>query len=379
MQKYSDGCFAPLIIATVLIFLVGAVSLTASASTDLPSVNTPPLPKFVPATAANFRFDGRFDFSDTGSPVIVWSGSRLGIDFSGDRLVLVFGHAIDQNFFNVTVDGAAQIVGVPTGSGFRYVWPCALGPGRHQLELFKRSEAAKGHVPFRGVEISADEQTWMPASRTDRLRMEFFGDSITAGACNEDGATDQWDDFRTHNHALSYAALTSVAFHADHRAMAVSGMGIVLGYVDVTAGQVWDKTYPRADSMRGDLQAWQPDVAFVNLGENDDAFSRSEHRPFPGGFAEGYVSLVRAIRSAHPRSQLVLLRGGMFGGAKSAEYRSAWEAAVKELESNDAAIGHYVFTHWSELHPRVSDHRTMADELTSWLKQQPFMQKFLKD
>ncbi len=244
--------------------------------------------------------------------------------------------------------------------------------------LFKRSEAAAGLVGFSGVEIAAGAKTWLPAATSYKLRMEFFGDSMMAGACNEDGPTDQWEDRRTHNNALSYTTLTAAAFHADYRCLAVSGMGIATGYVDVKAGQVWDKIYPRADSPRADLQAWQPDVAFVNFGENDASFTHNQQQPFPAGYSAGYVALVKAIRGAYPRTHFVLLCGGMYGGAKNPELRAAWEAAVKELEAGDAAISHYVFTHWSvnTPHPRVSDHRAMAEELTNWLKRQPFMTSF---
>jgi hypothetical protein len=70
---------------------------------------------------------------------------------------------------------------------------------------------------------------------------------------------DQWEDRSTHNHTQSYGWLTSRALGADHRAMAVSGMGICEGYVDVKAGEVWDKVYPRARDhriMAGELTAW---------------------------------------------------------------------------------------------------------------------------
>jgi hypothetical protein len=39
-------------------------------------------------------------------------------------------------------------------------------------------------------------------------------------------------------------------------------------------------------------------------------------------------------------------------------------------------VAHYVFNHWSGPHPRVKDHRAMADELIGWLKAQPFMASF---
>jgi lysophospholipase L1-like esterase len=207
--------------------------------------------------------------------------------------------------------------------------------------------------------------------------MEFFGDSIMVGACNEDGATDQWENRSTHNNALSYTTLTAGSFTADYRCMAVSGMGIATGYVEEKAGKVWNRVYPLTGSRPADLKSWQPDVAFVNFGENDDSFSRTQQQPFPAGYTPGYVALVKAMRAAYPKTHFVLLRGGMYGGSQSTSLREAWEKVVKEVEATDPEISHYVFTHWSSTHPRASDDRALADELIAWLKRQPFMKRFL--
>ena len=360
-----------------MIFLAGcAVGSPRSVTSKTVPVNTSTV-QMIPASSPSFRFEGRIDFTDPAGPVVIWQGSRISLDFAGPTLRLRFGPAVEQNVFNVTVDAQTEIIAVPAGAGWSCVWPRPLANSRHRLVLFKRTEAAKGRVAFLGVEIAAGVQTWAPAPPDYRLKMEFFGDSVMVGACNEDGATDQWEDLRTHNNALSYTTLTAGVFKADYRCMAVSGMGISTGYVDVKAGQVWDKVYPRADSPRADLNAWQPDVALVNYGENDDSFTRNQKQPFPADYTAGYVALVKAFRAAYPQTHLVLMRGGMYGGGHSAPLIKAWTAVVKELEAGDPAISHFVFTHWSSNHPRVSDHRAMADELIAWLKEQPFMRRFL--
>lgn len=327
----------------------------------------------LPASDARYLYEGRFDRANPAQPVFIWAGSLIRLDFEGPALTVEFGPATGQNFFNVTVNGTTETVGVPAGEGYRFAWPHSLRAGRHQLEIFKRSEADAGHVVFAGVQLVIGAQAWAPGPPAYTLKIEFIGDSITAGANNEDGAVDQWEDRRTHNHALSYGHLTSQTLGADHRAVAVSGMGLCEGFVPMTAGETWDKVYPRDHPLRADLAAWQPDLVCINLGENDDAFTRANGRPFPAGFTGRYVALVRAVRAAYPAAQIVLLRGGMWGGAQSPDLREAWDAAVRELEAGDPRIGHYVFKHWSEQHPRVSDHRAMAAELVAWLKAQPFM------
>ena len=351
-----------------------ALALDTIASPDL---KTPPL-QFVSASAPEFLYEGRFDFSNPEGPTVIWEGSRISIDFEGTKLALRFAEVKDQNFLNVQIDsGAIEVLQVPSGKIQRIELRAVQTAGRHRLVLFKRTEAAAGQARFIGVEIQHGAHVWAPRAPEYKLRMEFFGDSIMVGACNEDGATDQWENRSTHNNALSYTALTAGSFSADYRCIAVSGMGIATGYVEVKAGEVWNRVYPAAGSAVADLQAWPPDVAFVNFGENDDSFSRGQHQSFPAGYSPGYVALVKAMRAAYPQTHFVLLRGGMYGGSQSAPLREAWDTMVKEVESSDPAVSHYVFTHWSSTHPRVSDDRVMADELTAWLKRQAFMKRFL--
>ena len=331
----------------------------------------------VPAADARFRYEGRIDFSNPNAPVLVWQASRISIDFEGNAIRLLFDGAKGQNYFNAQVDGTnITVVQANEGTPVRPATLSGFGPGRHHLMLFKRSEANAGTVHFRGVEITPPAQVWAAAPPHYNLAMEFIGDSITVGACNEDGAADQWDNRRTHNCALSYATLTAEAFDADYRNIAVSGMGIATGWVPMKAGEIWDRLYPDTHSPPADLHAWMPNVVFVNFGENDDSYPRAHGQPFPAGFTGGYVALIRAIRAAYPDARIVLLRGGMFGGARSEPLRQAWESAVMQLEATDRGVSHFVFKHWTSTHPRAADDRIMANELILWLRQQDFMRAY---
>ena len=375
------------VMPSLVVVLLGAQATMENRASPAPAEGLS-----VPASDARFCYEGCFDSNDPARPVVIWEGSRVSLDFTGPLLVLDFVSPSEQNFFDVTVDGETLVVGVaavapavdpgqgtwmvtPRGSDpvLRFAWPRTLSPGRHSVQVYKRSEASAGHVAFAGVQLAAGASAWKPAERDYWFRLQFIGDSITAGACNEDGPTDQWQNRRTHNFAASYAAVVARSLRADLHCMAVSGMGITPAWADVTAAQVWDRAYPRADAPRVNLAAWLPDVVCINLGENDDSFNRSHGHPFPAGYRPGLVAFVRSVRAAWPDAHIVLLRGGMQGGAKSDELREAWTAAVKELEAGDAAISHFVFAHWSRNHPRVADDRAMAGELVAWLGRQPFL------
>jgi len=338
-----------------------------------PASETNRLTLRIPSSDACFRYEGRMDFSDTNAPVIIWQASRISIDFEGRAIQVLFDGAKGQNYFNALVDGSNTIVAVNEGMPACPTTFSELGPGRHHLTLFKRSEAAAGTVHFRGVEVAPLTKVWAPLPSHYELAMEFIGDSITVGACNEDGAADQWDNRRTHNCALSYATLTADAFDADYRNIAVSGMGIATGWVPMKAGEIWDRLYPDTNSPPADWHTWIPDIVFVNFGENDASYPAAHGQSFPTNYTAGYVALIHAIRTAYPDAHMVLLRGGMSNGAQSEPLRRAWEAAVTQLEAKDKNIGHFVFPHWQPTHPRVADDRIMADELITWLKQQDFM------
>jgi len=355
---------------TRMAFIIGVLLLAGCLTAPTYGVQT------ISASDKCFRYEGRFDFADANSPVVVWQASRISIDFEGDTLKLLFDGAKNQNFFNAQVDNSTTIVEVNEGMAAKGTTLTGFGKRRHHLVLSKRSEANAGSVHFRGIQISKGAKVWSPAQVAYKLRMEFIGDSKTVGACNEDANTDQWDTRRTHNGMLSYAAMAAEAFSADHRNISVSGMGIITGYVDVKAGEMWNHIYPNASSAVADLNAWKPDIVFVNLGDNDESFTRGHKQPFPVDFNDGYVSLVRAIRAAYPRAHIVLLRGGMYGGMHSEFLNRAWKDIVTQLESGDKNISHFIFKYQAMNHPRVAEDRILADELVNWLKQQDFMKSY---
>jgi lysophospholipase L1-like esterase len=352
---------------------LAAIALAISALAEGSEIS--PGTRAVPASDPHFRYGGRFDFSNPDSPAVIWEACTIAIDFEGERAGVRFSGTTGQVFFDATLDGASSILDLHEGGPDR-AFPLAVsGTGIHHLVLFKRSEATAGIVHFNGIEVAPSARVLSPALPRRSMRMEFIGDSITVGACDEDGPDDQWDNRRTHDAAFSWAALTAAEFSADYRNISISGIGVAAGFDDILIGQVWDRIYPTAASPRADLGKWTPDVVLVLLGDNDDSYPRTHAMPFPANFGENYAALVHAIRGAYPRASIVLLNGAMWAGTHSNELEAAWNSVVRDLEKKDRGISHYTFIHWTMNHPRVSDHRALAHELDEWLRSQRFMTK----
>ena len=99
----------------------------------------------------------------------------------------------------------------------------------------------------------------------------------------------------------------------------------------------------------------------------------------PTGFGDRYEDLIRKLRGAYPRAEIVMLLGGMESGSQSVPLGKEWNQAVSRLEASDRRMHHLKFAHWTSHHPRVADHAALAAELDAWLKHQEFMKPFLTD
>jgi len=343
-----------------------SIALTLSACTRL----NEPGKHFIAADNPAFSYQGRIDFSDPAKPVVIWQASTVELEFSGTSLKLGFSGLVNQVYFDVELDGEKQRVGVKNGL---VALPFSLASGWHKLRLFKRSEASKGHVVFRGISIDEGASVRKLDVPHYATRFIFYGDSITVGSCNEDGNEDQWEDFSTHNSALSYAAMVARHFNADYRNIAASGTGISVGFEDYTIDQFWNRYYPEPKATLAQPEAFAPNVVFLNFGENDIAYPLAMGSQFPTDFVSRYIQLVTAMRKTYPDSRIVILRGGMHGGSQNPTLIEPWERVVASLEEHDTQISHFSFNHWHNQHPRVANHKAMADELINWLSVQVWL------
>ncbi len=321
---------------------------------------------FQSAATEVFDYSGRIDFSQPSAPVFIWQGSQLRFGFTGQRFALRFAEVEGVNHFNVIIDGGASLLRLKAGETRDYILDAALAPGRHELVLFKRSEAMSGTARFLGVFIEPGEACLAPDDKPQRT-IEFYGDSITAGACDEDPDADQYDDLTTHNNYTSYAAVCSRILGVRYSNISFSGIGICASWHPLLMGRVWDRLYPRPDSQVYAFNVRPPDIVVINLGQNDHGFTADQGQPFPADFRERYVELIHAIRRRYPDAWIICAAGGMSAFRDSPALSGAWREAVGEL-ADDRKIVSFVFKAFSYAHPRVDTHISLARELAAFIK-----------
>jgi lysophospholipase L1-like esterase len=261
------------------------------------------------------RYVGRFDGRQADAPRCSWSGSQIEASFTGTFLRAVITDtpvedAIrETDFLTVVIDDRPPRVFALTEG--RRVYPLASGlaPGSHRLAIWKRSEAEVGVVTFHGFQLEPGHAL-VRASKLPTRRLEFVGDSITAGYGNQGpDASCPWSA-RSEDNYLTYGAHAARELGADYTAVAWSGKGLTRNYEardKVTVPQLYDRIIP-TDMSAGTAPLTSPaDAVVVNLGTND-VFAA----PMDGAeLTKAYFEFLQRVRRRHPNSLLVIALGPM--------------------------------------------------------------------
>lgn len=377
------------------------------------------LPRGAPGGDAAIKYTGRFAFPDNSDPenpspytdtTFDWSGSNITVAFEGTDKVTVhlslqqvpipqdqlFEFVLDKQTpttRQITVTKDAK--GAPTNLPLTDYVIDHLSPGRHELTLWKNTEAQKGPVLFKGIDVGTGHL--VPPTRRPR-KMEVIGDSIICGygiegtnaTCPFEVAirkavTEKGDKIdvtipATENQYLSFTSQAARRLDADISTICWSGKGLYLNYkenyrVDPTGALVadvdakttvpdlWKRTIANDGSTPWDFSKEKPEdkpqVVLVSLGTND--FSRDE-QPVPSdpsklpgdnvpdgdllkadqyqAFKDKYVAFVGEIRAARPDAHIFLATPPMLTDQFPLENaRSRLRAALDYVVQQRAAQG----------------------------------------
>ncbi|CAM3841776.1 GDSL-type esterase/lipase family protein [Roseateles saccharophilus] len=322
----------------------------------------------VPLDAPELRWIGRIGTA-AGGRLLAWSGSELRARFSGTQLGLSFASTHwGTSHFSVEIDGRRHWLAAPGNASSDWRLREPLPPGEHSLRLIKRTEGSMAETVLTGLRLAEGGRLLAPPPARP-LKLEFYGDSITAGACNGDIADDQYEDLYFHDGTRAYGAVTAERLGADYVGIAVSGIGITASWHELLMPDVWDRFAPRKDAAVAPPDARTPDVVLLNLGQNDHGFPASKGQAIATDFGARYLAFVRQLRARYPQARLVLLMGGMSAPQEQPAIPHAVQAAVQALRAEgDARVWLYRFQAFAWAHPRIDVHAQMADELTRFLK-----------
>ena len=330
----------------------------------------------ISAADPRIRYTGRIDFSDPARPGFDWPAIRIEAVFEGTSLIVLLQDG--QNSYNVTIDGQEVVLHTRPGED-RYVVAEGLSDGRHTFRMIKRTETFFGTPVFLGFELDAGRDLASLPPAPER-RIEFVGDSITAGYGSEGESPTCTFSAATENVELTYAAMTAKELGAGYTIIAVSGVGIVRNFNTAdkmspgTMLTYYDLTTTDQDSEEWDFNRWVPDAVVINLGTND--FSTVPH---PAGevFLQGYTELIVKIRNRYPDAHIFAMAGPIMVDPAEDTIRSV-VTQMREILDDDRV--HFVkiennlelsaVDYGCDWHPNGSGHRKIAEQLIPRIREE---------
>lgn len=323
------------------------------------------------------HFVGRFDFADPQGPRFEWSGASIVTTFVGTGISIRLAETLipdgqgEHTEFRVTLDGVTTSLLRLSADTDTYTLATGLPAGEHVVEVFRRSEALFSTVQFLGFAVEGG--TLVPSEYPFMRRMEFVGDSITAGYGNEGNGAGAGCDFSalTENGAASFAAVTARNLNAAYSAVAWSGRGLRVNFGDApvpTMPSLYGRTRPSDTSDTWDFSSYVADVVVVYLGTND-TWSVAD----PGTeFTSAYVTFLARVRSNYPAAHIFAVAAPERGFVVT----RVQDAVNERMTSGDPNVHFFQFDDYDLArdgvgcngHPSVAAHAVMATKLTAAIR-----------
>jgi lysophospholipase L1-like esterase len=201
--------------------------------------------------------------------------------------------------WDVLVDGARTSTLSPANGTATYTIASMLPSAAHTVELYRRSEGTVGVTQFLGFVFPNGGKLLSPPPTPPR-RIEFVGDSTTAGYGDECAASTELFSGATENERLAYSGLVAHDLAADHHDVAFSGKGVLLNYVrtdTVVFDQLYSRTMPGGATNDWVFGSFTPDVVWIALGANDWDKAEGASKPDLAQFTAKYLALATLVRS----------------------------------------------------------------------------------
>lgn len=321
-------------------------------------------------------YSGRIDTTTQAGAELFWSGTRIRINFEGESISALFREERGDNYYNVFVDSDSAFMLRPDTTKQYYELASKLAPGKHTVEIFKRTEWDRGVSTFYGFKIGGDARV-LPKPEEKKRKIEFYGNSITAGYAVDDfSGKDRSDSIFTNNYE-SYARITADHFDAEYRCICKSGIGITISWFPLIMPEMYNRLNPNDPDSRWDFSLYTPDVVVINLFQNDswlvnlpnhEQFQArfGTEKPTPEFIINAYTNFVRSIRAEYPEAQIVCILGSMDATREGSEWPGYVQQAVDQL--NDAKIyTHFIPFKNTSGHPSIAEQQTMADSLIRFI------------
>ncbi|GAC1302291.1 MAG: SGNH/GDSL hydrolase family protein [Mucilaginibacter sp.] len=336
-----------------------------------------PAQVIVKANDPHIHYMGRIAVKDSAAE-LSWSASSVKINFSGTAVHATLRDERSDNNYNVVVDGMVAGILHPAAAKTNYTLVSGLAPGKHTLELFKRTEWAMGKTWFYGFELDKGSKI-LAWPLTHKRKIEFFGNSITCGYADEDTTGKDRGTSPYENGYISYAAITARHFNAEFHNTSKSGIGVTVSWFPLIMPEMYDRLDASDPNNKWDFSKYTPDLVVINLFQNDSwiikipANEQFKGRfgttaPAPAFIISAYRNFVKTIRATYPKARIICILGSMDATKSGSPWPGYIDEAVAGLHDRNIYT-HFISYKNTNGHLSAKEQQAMADDLIGFIDQ----------
>ncbi|WP_379317574.1 SGNH/GDSL hydrolase family protein [Paenibacillus puldeungensis] len=254
------------------------------------------------------------------------------------------------------------------------------------VTVIKLSESAMSTVGIQ--EIAVDAADGIKPTPDNAHTIEFIGDSITCGYGVDDEHELNSFSTATEDVTKTYAYLTAQQLQADYSMVSYSGYGIITGYTEndqkLTTHLIPDY-YEKVGKSEGkfdgtllpqdlwwDFNKFVPDLIVINLGTNDDSYTKEEASK-QAEYAQEYIEFLKMVRRNNPHAA-ILCTLGMMGDRLYPFVEQAVSGYSRETGDRNITVMRFDVQlptdgYAADFHPSQATHRKAANKLTAHIKE----------
>lgn len=310
-------------------------------------------------------------------------GKRAEITLSGDSIALG-----DNNLarIGISVNGTRVIDDLVNKPLKTYTVFESDTEQNVTVRVTKLSEAAMSTVGIQ--EITVDATGGIKPTPDNVHKIEFIGDSITCGYGIDDEHELHSFSTATEDATKTYAYQTAQHLQADYSMVSYSGYGIITGYTEIdekltthllpdyyekvgkSDGKFDDTLLPQ--SVRWDFNQFVPDLIVINLGTNDDSYTKDDIGK-QTEYAEEYVKFLKLVR-CHNAHTPILCTLGIMGDRLYPFVEQAVSNYTQETGDNNITAMKFDVQlatdgYSADFHPSQATHNKAAKKLTAHIKE----------
>ena len=192
------------------------------------------------------------------------------------------------------------------------------------VKVLKVSESANSTLGIKSINVTSVGN--IAPTPEKELKIEFIGDSITCGYGVDDEVKEHHFVTDTEDATKAYAVKTAELLDADYSLVSFSGHGIISGYSGdgkIQSSQTVPQFYSKVgrsyggksgsttvSSVEWDFSRFVPDIVVINLGTNDDSYTKGDPEKIQA-YTDGYVEFLGMVREKNPDAYILCTLGIM--------------------------------------------------------------------